>query len=138
MADTPSAHRNRHQFSAQRDPAPEIVIVGGVDTVKGSSYWSLPSEQQRDNGLSLSRNAVIAAETRAILDLNHGFTLKQMVGTKLDVTALLAPKTRPRCPRCRPPRHPETGGGHLIASSLARGPVSALTRIGWKIGRAHV
>jgi hypothetical protein len=34
---------------------------------------------------------VIAAETRAILDLNHDFMLKQMVGTKLDVAAFLAP-----------------------------------------------
>ena len=54
--------------------------------------WSLSGEQQQDNELSLSRNAVIAAETRAILDLNHDFMLKQMVGTKLDVTKLLAPK----------------------------------------------
>jgi hypothetical protein len=47
----------------------------------------------QDNELTLSRNAVVAAETRAILDLNHDFMLKQMVGTKLDVTKLLAPKT---------------------------------------------
>jgi hypothetical protein len=45
--------------------------------------WSLSGEQQQDNELSLSRNAVIAAETRAILDLNHDFMLKQMVGTNL-------------------------------------------------------
>jgi hypothetical protein len=71
----------------------KIVIVDGVYTVKGSTNWSLSGEQQQDNELSLSRNAVIAAETRAILDLNHDFMLKQMVGTKLDVAALLAPKT---------------------------------------------
>ena len=71
----------------------KIVIVDGVYTVKGSTNWSLSGEQRQDNELRLSRNAVIAAETRAILDLNHDFMLKQMVGTKLDVAALLAPKT---------------------------------------------
>jgi phosphatidylserine/phosphatidylglycerophosphate/cardiolipin synthase-like enzyme len=80
----------------------KIVIVDGVYTVKGSTNWSLSGEQQQDNELTLSRNAVIAAETRAILDLNHDFMLKQMVGTKLDVTKLLAPKT----PAAAPPLPP--------------------------------
>ena len=80
----------------------KIVIVDGVYTVKGSTNWSLSGEQQQDNELSLSRNAVIAAETRAILDLNHDFMLKQMVGTKLDVTTLLAPKA----PAAMPPLPP--------------------------------
>ena len=68
----------------------KIVIVDGVYTVKGSTNWSLSGEEQQDNELTLSRNAVVAAETRAILDLNHDFMLKQMVGTKLDVSKLLA------------------------------------------------
>jgi phosphatidylserine/phosphatidylglycerophosphate/cardiolipin synthase-like enzyme len=68
----------------------KIVIVDGVYTVKGSTNWSLSGEQQQDNELTLSRNAVIAAETRAILDLNHDFMLKQMAGTKLNVRPLLA------------------------------------------------
>ncbi len=80
----------------------KIVIVDGVYTVRGSTNWSLSGEQQQDNELSLSRNAVIAAETRAILDLNHDFMLKQMVGTKLDVSALLAPKA----PAAMPPLPP--------------------------------
>jgi phosphatidylserine/phosphatidylglycerophosphate/cardiolipin synthase-like enzyme len=70
----------------------KIVIVDGVYTVKGSTNWSLSGEQQQDNELTLSRNAVVAAETRAILDLNHDFMLKQMVGTKLDVPKLDVPK----------------------------------------------
>jgi phosphatidylserine/phosphatidylglycerophosphate/cardiolipin synthase-like enzyme len=82
----------------------KIVIVDGVYTVKGSTNWSLSGEQQQDNELSLSRNAVIAAETRAILDLNHDFMLKQMVGSKLDVTKLLAPKNRDEMPPLPP--HP--------------------------------
>ncbi len=81
----------------------KIVIVDGVYTVKGSTNWSLSGEEQQDNELTLSRNAVVAAETRAILDLNHDFMLKQMVGTKLDVTKLLAPKAAGAMPPLPPP-----------------------------------
>jgi phosphatidylserine/phosphatidylglycerophosphate/cardiolipin synthase-like enzyme len=80
----------------------KIVIVDGVYTVKGSTNWSLSGEQQQDNELTLSRNAVIAAETRAVLDLNHDFMLKQMVGTKLDVTKLLAPTSTQAMPPVPP------------------------------------
>jgi phosphatidylserine/phosphatidylglycerophosphate/cardiolipin synthase-like enzyme len=76
----------------------KIVIVDGVYTVKGSTNWSLSGEQHQDNELTLSRNAVVAAETRAILDLNHDFMLKQMVGTKLDMTKLLAATTTEAMP----------------------------------------
>jgi phosphatidylserine/phosphatidylglycerophosphate/cardiolipin synthase-like enzyme len=76
----------------------KIVIVDGVYTVKGSTNWSLSGEQQQDNELTLSRNAVVAAETRAILDLNHDFMLKQMVGTKLNVSKLLASKVADNTP----------------------------------------
>jgi phosphatidylserine/phosphatidylglycerophosphate/cardiolipin synthase-like enzyme len=76
----------------------KIVIVDGVYTVKGSTNWSLSGEQEQDNELTLSRNAVIAAETRAILDLNHDFMLKQMVGTKLNVSNLLASKAADNAP----------------------------------------
>jgi phosphatidylserine/phosphatidylglycerophosphate/cardiolipin synthase-like enzyme len=80
----------------------KIVIIDGVYTVKGSTNWSLSGEQQQDNELSLSRNAVVAAETRAILDLNHDFMLKQMAGTKLDVTSLLASSTKATMPPLPP------------------------------------
>jgi phosphatidylserine/phosphatidylglycerophosphate/cardiolipin synthase-like enzyme len=80
----------------------KIVIVDGVYTVKGSTNWSLSGEQQQDNELTLSRNAVIAAETRAILDLNHDFMLKQMVGTKLDVTKFQAPASGQSTPPLPP------------------------------------
>ncbi len=56
----------------------KIVIVDGVYTVRGSTNWSASGESEQDNELSLSRNAVIAAETRGILDANHDFMLKQM------------------------------------------------------------
>jgi phosphatidylserine/phosphatidylglycerophosphate/cardiolipin synthase-like enzyme len=56
----------------------KICIVDGVYTVKGSTNWSLSGEQKQDNELTISRNAVIAAETRALLDVNHDWMLKQM------------------------------------------------------------
>ena len=56
----------------------KICIVDGVYTIKGSTNWSLSGEQKQDNELTLSRSAVIAAETRALLDLNHDWMLKQM------------------------------------------------------------
>jgi hypothetical protein len=91
-------HRHRHQLGAQRDLAPEDRDRGRRLTVKGSTNWSLSGEQHQDNELTLSRNAVVAAETRAILDLNHDFMLKQMVGTKLDMTKLLAATTTEAMP----------------------------------------
>ncbi len=106
----------------------KIVIVDGVYTVKGSTNWSLSGEQQQDNELALSRNAVIAAETRAILDLNHDFMLKQMVGSKLDMHPLLAPTTPARCPRCRPTRrrpHRRPRPGEAVHRSSAGDKVPA-------------
>jgi phosphatidylserine/phosphatidylglycerophosphate/cardiolipin synthase-like enzyme len=76
----------------------KIVIVDGVYTVKGSTNWSLSGEQQQDNEVTLNRNAVIAAETRAILDTNHDFMLKQMAGSKLDMSRLLAATRAPAAP----------------------------------------
>src|SRR5260370_2160030 len=57
----------------------KIVIVDGVYTVKGSTNWSLSGEQQQDNELTLSRSAVVAADTSAIRDLNHDCMLRQIV-----------------------------------------------------------
>ena len=76
----------------------KIVIVDGVYTVKGSTNWSLSGEQQQDNELTLSRNAVIAAETRGVLDLNHDFMLKQMVGSKIDFSKYAAQPQMPVSP----------------------------------------
>jgi phosphatidylserine/phosphatidylglycerophosphate/cardiolipin synthase-like enzyme len=86
----------------------KIVIVDGVYTVKGSTNWSLSGEQQQDNELTVSRNAVIAAETRAVLDLNHDFMLKQMVGTKLDTRKLMASTDHAAMPPL-PPRPASAG-----------------------------
>ena len=110
----------------------KIVIVDGVYTVKGSTNWSLSGEQQQDNELSLNRNAVIAAETRAILDLNHDFMLKQMVGSKLDVASFSRRRARPPCRRCRPIRRPRARRPRPIT---ARRPGSF--RIGAAYGAAQ-
>jgi phosphatidylserine/phosphatidylglycerophosphate/cardiolipin synthase-like enzyme len=56
----------------------KILIVDGVYSVRGSTNWSLAGEQKQDNELTLSRNAVMAADTRAVLDRNHDWMLKQM------------------------------------------------------------
>lgn len=56
----------------------KVMVVDGVYTVSGSTNWSLSGESEQDNQLTLQRNAVIAAEMRAVLDLNHDWMLKQM------------------------------------------------------------
>jgi phosphatidylserine/phosphatidylglycerophosphate/cardiolipin synthase-like enzyme len=61
----------------------KILIVDGIYTVRGSTNWSLSGEMKQDNELTLSRDAVIAAETRAVLDLNHDWMLKQMAAKNL-------------------------------------------------------
>ncbi len=56
----------------------KVLIVDGVYTVTGSTNWSISGESEQDNQLTLSRNAVVAAELRAVLDMNHDWMLKQM------------------------------------------------------------
>jgi phosphatidylserine/phosphatidylglycerophosphate/cardiolipin synthase-like enzyme len=60
----------------------KVLIVDGVYTVTGSTNWSLSGEEEQDNQLTIDRNAVIAAETRAVLDLNHDWMLKQMAAKR--------------------------------------------------------
>ncbi len=56
----------------------KVLIVDGVYTLTGSTNWSISGESEQDNQLTLSRNAVVASELRAVLDLNHDWMLKQM------------------------------------------------------------
>jgi hypothetical protein len=67
------------------------VIAGGVYAVKGSANRFPPGGRQQENGPSLSPNAVSAAVAAPFLGPNHDLLLKQMAGTRLDVTALLGP-----------------------------------------------
>ena len=72
----------------------KICIVDGVYTVRGSTNWSVAGESKQDNELTLSRNAVIAAETRAVLDLNHDWMLKQMAAETKKKNAPAPPPSR--------------------------------------------
>ncbi len=62
----------------------KIVIVDNVYTVTGSTNWSISGETEQDNQLTLNRNAVVAAEMRGVLDLNHDWMLKQMAAAAAD------------------------------------------------------
>lgn len=55
----------------------KVLIVDGLYVVSGSTNWSLSGEEQQDNELSVHRNAVLAAQYRSILDINHTEMLKQ-------------------------------------------------------------
>ncbi len=74
----------------------KIVIIDGVYTVRGSTNWSLAGEQKQDNELTVHRNAVVAAETRAQLDRNHDEMLKQMAER---AAAAAMPDAKPASPR---------------------------------------
>jgi phosphatidylserine/phosphatidylglycerophosphate/cardiolipin synthase-like enzyme len=87
----------------------KIVIVDGIYTVKGSTNWSLSGETEQDNELTLSRNPVIAAETRAVLDLNHDVMLKQMAAKRRRAPARrrrTTAATRSRSSASSPPQRP--------------------------------
>lgn len=56
----------------------KVLIVDGVWVVSGSTNWSMSGEQQQDNQLTITQNAVLAAQYRSILDINHVEMLKQM------------------------------------------------------------
>ncbi len=55
----------------------KVLIVDGVWVVSGSTNWSLSGEQQQDNQITVTQNAVLAAQYRSILDANHIEMLKQ-------------------------------------------------------------
>lgn len=74
----------------------KVCIVDGIYTITGSTNWSLSGEQLQDNQLTLHRNAVVAAEYRAVLDINHSVMLKQMAARGLLVpSASGSPPTSP-------------------------------------------
>jgi hypothetical protein len=60
----------------------KVMIVDGLWVVSGSTNWSLSGETQQDNELRVTQNAVLAAQYRSILDVNHDAMLKQMSATK--------------------------------------------------------
>ena len=56
----------------------KIAIIDGVYVISGSTNWSLSGEGAQDNQLTVTKDAVLAAETRSILDRNHTAMLRQM------------------------------------------------------------
>jgi phosphatidylserine/phosphatidylglycerophosphate/cardiolipin synthase-like enzyme len=64
----------------------KLLVVDGVYMISGSTNWSYGGELLQDNQLTITRSATVAAEARAIIDLDHDAMLKQMA-KKLAKTA---------------------------------------------------
>jgi len=56
----------------------KMAVVDGVWRISGSTNWSTSGETLQDNELTVTRSAVVAAEARAVLDLEHVKALTQM------------------------------------------------------------
>lgn len=55
----------------------KVCIIDGLWLITGSTNWSLSGESAQDNQVTVTCDAALAAEARAILDRNHAFMLTQ-------------------------------------------------------------
>ena len=60
----------------------KMVIVDGLWRISGSTNWSISGETLQDNELTIIRDAVVCAEARPILDIEHDSALKQMAARR--------------------------------------------------------
>jgi phosphatidylserine/phosphatidylglycerophosphate/cardiolipin synthase-like enzyme len=60
----------------------KMVIVDGLWRISGSTNWSTSGETLQDNELTVIRDAIVCAEARPILDIEHDSALKQMAATR--------------------------------------------------------
>ncbi len=55
-----------------------MVIMDGLDVITVSTNWSTSGETQQNNQMTVQRNALMAAEARARIDIIRDDMLKQM------------------------------------------------------------
>lgn len=61
----------------------KMVIVDGVWRISGSTNWSTSGESLQDNELTVVNSAVVCAEARHILDLEHTKAMTQMLAARV-------------------------------------------------------
>ena len=53
----------------------KMLVIDGLYTVSGSTNWSTAGESTQDNQLTVTRDALVAAEARARIDVIHAHML---------------------------------------------------------------